>query len=74
MKLLLAAVACYAALALVVYLMQARMLYLADLPGRALDKTPADIDVDYVENITFVDDAKILLLTPAAVLGSRKGS
>ena len=33
-----------------------------------------DIDVDYVENITFVDDAKILLLTPAAVLGSRKGS
>jgi fermentation-respiration switch protein FrsA (DUF1100 family) len=47
LKLLLAALACYALLALVVYLMQARMLYLADLPGRALDRTPADIDVDY---------------------------
>jgi len=47
LKLLLAALACYAALAVVVYLMQARMLYLADLPGRALDGTPADIDVDY---------------------------
>jgi fermentation-respiration switch protein FrsA (DUF1100 family) len=47
LKLLLAAVACYAALALVVYLMQARMLYLADVPGRILDRTPADIDIDY---------------------------
>jgi fermentation-respiration switch protein FrsA (DUF1100 family) len=47
LKLLLAAIACYAALALVVYLMQARMLYLADLPGRALERTPADIDVEY---------------------------
>ena len=47
LKLLLAALACYAALAIVVYLMQARMLYLADLPGRALERTPADIDVDY---------------------------
>ena len=47
LKLLLAALACYALLALVVYLMQARMLYLADLPGRALERTPADIDVDY---------------------------
>jgi lipopolysaccharide/colanic/teichoic acid biosynthesis glycosyltransferase len=33
-----------------------------------------DIDVDYVENVRFVDDAKILILTPAAVLGSRQGS
>lgn len=47
LKLLVVAVACYAALALVVYLMQARMLYLADVPGRALERTPADIDVDY---------------------------
>jgi fermentation-respiration switch protein FrsA (DUF1100 family) len=47
LKVLFAAVVCYAALALVVYLMQARMLYLADVPGRALDRTPADIDVDY---------------------------
>ncbi len=47
LKLLLAGIACYAALALVVYLMQARMLYLADVPGRALERTPADLGVDY---------------------------
>ena len=47
LKLLLAAVACYAVLALVVYLMQARMLYLPDVPGRSLDRTPADIGADY---------------------------
>ena len=46
-KLLLAAVACYALLAIVVYLMQARMLYLPDVPGRSLDRTPADIGADY---------------------------
>ena len=34
LKLLLAALACYAVLVLVIYLMQARMLYLADVPGR----------------------------------------
>jgi lipopolysaccharide/colanic/teichoic acid biosynthesis glycosyltransferase len=33
-----------------------------------------DIDVDYVENVQFLGDARILLLTPAAVLGSRQGS
>jgi len=33
-----------------------------------------DIDVDYVEGIRFLDDARILILTPAAVLGSRQGS
>lgn len=47
LKLLLAAVACYAVLVLVVYLMQARMLYLPDVPGRSLDRTPADIGADY---------------------------
>jgi fermentation-respiration switch protein FrsA (DUF1100 family) len=47
LKLLLAAVVCYAVLALVVYLMQARMLYLPDVPGRSLDRTPADIGADY---------------------------
>ena len=46
-KLLLAGLACYAVLALVVYLMQARMLYLPDVPGRSLDRTPADIGADY---------------------------
>jgi fermentation-respiration switch protein FrsA (DUF1100 family) len=47
LKLLLATIACYAVLALVVYLMQARMLYLPGVPGRALDRTPADIGADY---------------------------
>ena len=32
---------------LVVYLMQARMLYLPDVPGRSLDRTPADIGAGY---------------------------
>ena len=49
LKLLLAAVACYAVLVLVVYLMQARMLYLPDVPGRTLDRTPADIGADYTD-------------------------
>ena len=47
LKLLFAGLACYALLALVVYLMQARMLYLPDVPGRSLDRTPADIGADY---------------------------
>ena len=47
LKLLLAGLACYLLLVLVVYLMQARMLYLADVPGRSLDRTPADIGAEY---------------------------
>jgi len=39
--------ACYGLLVLVVYLMQGRMLYLANVPGRTLTATPADIDLDY---------------------------
>jgi len=49
LKLLLAGIACYAVLALVVYLMQARMLYLPDVPARSLDRTPAAIDADYAD-------------------------
>ena len=56
LKLLLAAVACYAALALVVYLMQARMLYLAGVPGRSLDHTPADIGVEYRDEFIATED------------------
>ena len=47
LKLLLAAIACYAVLVGVVYLMQARLLYLPDVPGRSLDRTPADIGAEY---------------------------
>ena len=47
LKLLFAGLACYALLALVVYLMLARMLYLPDVPGRSLDRTPAAIGAGY---------------------------
>lgn len=47
LKLLFAGLACYVLLALVVYLMQARMLYLPNVPGRSLDRTPADIGANY---------------------------
>jgi len=39
--------AAYGLLLLVVYFMQARMLYLPDMPGRALTLTPADAGLDY---------------------------
>jgi len=32
-----------------------------------------DIDVDYVDNVSFSGDTRILLRTPSAVLGRRKG-
>jgi len=32
-----------------------------------------DIDIAYVDNVTFGRDIKIMILTPAAVLGSRRG-
>jgi lipopolysaccharide/colanic/teichoic acid biosynthesis glycosyltransferase len=32
-----------------------------------------DVDLDYVKNITFWGDLRLLLLTPAAVLGIRRG-
>jgi fermentation-respiration switch protein FrsA (DUF1100 family) len=37
----------YCTLALYVYLMQPRLLYYPDLPGRAIVATPADIGLDY---------------------------
>ena len=37
----------YGALVLTVYLMQGRMLYLANVPGRDLTARPADIGLDY---------------------------
>jgi lipopolysaccharide/colanic/teichoic acid biosynthesis glycosyltransferase len=32
-----------------------------------------DVDIDYVDNIALAEDLRILLNTPAAVLGSQKG-
>jgi hypothetical protein len=37
----------YVLLIVIVYFMQARMLYLPNMPGRALDMTPIDVGMDY---------------------------
>ena len=47
LKFILVVAACYGLLVVVVYLMQARMLYLPDLPGRSIDMTPADVGIEY---------------------------
>jgi fermentation-respiration switch protein FrsA (DUF1100 family) len=49
LKFILVIVACYGLLVAVVYLMQGRMLYLANVPGRALIMTPADVGMEYEE-------------------------
>ena len=47
LRFILLIVACYALLVAFVYFMQARMLYLPDLPGRTLTLTPADVGMEY---------------------------
>jgi len=47
LKFILIVVACYGLLVAVVYLMQGRMLYLANVPARELTATPADINLEY---------------------------
>ncbi|MDH4314325.1 MAG: alpha/beta hydrolase [Gammaproteobacteria bacterium] len=47
LKLLLVIAAAYGLLVIVVYFMQGRMLYLADVPGRTLTMTPGDAGMDY---------------------------
>jgi fermentation-respiration switch protein FrsA (DUF1100 family) len=47
LKFILVLAAGYGFLVAAVYLMQGRMLYLADVPGRTLTMTPADIGMDY---------------------------
>lgn len=51
MKLLLAVVIGYAVIASAMYLLQHRLLYLPDVPSRALSTTPRDIGLDY-EDVT----------------------
>jgi len=55
LKFILIVVACYGLLVAVVYLMQGRMLYLANMPGRELTATPANIDIEYQD--VFIDTA-----------------
>ena len=47
LKLMVFAVVAYTAIVLAVYVLQGRMLYLPDTPGRALDASPAGIGLDY---------------------------
>jgi fermentation-respiration switch protein FrsA (DUF1100 family) len=47
LKLMLVIAACYGLLVVVVYFMQGRMLYLANIPSRTLTMTPADVGMDY---------------------------
>jgi len=47
LKVILVVAACYGILIVVVYFMQGRMLYLAEVPGRTLTMTPATVGMDY---------------------------
>jgi len=47
LKFFLIVAACYGLLVVVVYLMQGRMLYLPEVPGRTLAITPSNIGLDY---------------------------
>jgi fermentation-respiration switch protein FrsA (DUF1100 family) len=60
LKLLAAGLACYLLLVLVVYLMQARMLYLPGIPARSLDGSPADIGAEFSDvSISTADGVKL---------------
>lgn len=60
LKLILLIVAAYGLLVAVVYLMQGRMLYLPDMPGRALTMTPTDAGMDYQDVSIETEDGVIL--------------
>jgi len=55
LKLILALAAGYVFLVVAVYLMQGRMLYLADVPGRTFTMTPGDVGMDYED--VFIESA-----------------
>ncbi len=60
LKLVYVIVACYILLVAVVYLMQGRMLYLPNMPGRALTMTPTDAGMDYQDVLIETTDEVIL--------------
>jgi fermentation-respiration switch protein FrsA (DUF1100 family) len=55
LKFILIVAAAYGLLVAFVYLMQGRMLYLANVPGRELTASPADLDVEYED--VFIETA-----------------
>jgi fermentation-respiration switch protein FrsA (DUF1100 family) len=60
LKLIFAVAACYGLLVVVVYFMQGRMLYLAEVSGRTLTMTPADVGMDYQDVSIETTDGVIL--------------
>ena len=60
LKLILVIAACYGLLVVVVYFMQGRMLYLAEVPGRTLTMTPANVGMDYQDVSIETTDGVIL--------------
>lgn len=60
LKLVAIAAVGYGVLVVTVYLMQGRMLYLANVPGRELTATPADILLEYDDILIETDDGVTL--------------
>ena len=60
LKFLLVLAAGYGLVLAIVYLMQGRMLYLSNVPGRTLSMTPADVHMDYEDvSIEAADGVKL---------------
>lgn len=60
LKLILVVAACYGLLVVIVYLMQGRMLYIPNLPGRTLTATPESAGMDYQDvSIETADGVKL---------------
>ena len=60
LKIILVIAVCYVLLVVVVYFMQGRMLYLAEVPGRTLTMTPTDVGMDYQDVSIETDDGVTL--------------
>jgi len=60
LKFILVVAASYSLLVVVVYFMQGRMLYLADVPGRTLTMTPTDVGMDFQDVSIATTDGVIL--------------
>ena len=60
LKLFLVLAAGYGLVLVIIYLMQGRMLYLPNVPGRALTMTPADARMDYEDVSIETDDGVTL--------------
>jgi len=60
LKFILVVASCYGLLVVLVYFMQGRMLYLAEVPGRTLTMTPTDVGMDFQDVSIKTTDEVIL--------------